>query len=131
MDTRGYQIKDSEGNIIANGIHQENLTEFHTAATKPGQELLTEAEVWHRRLGHFNNECLEIVSRNSTRMPHLTNINITCNACSEIKQILKSISKEPAEEPKAPLSQVYGDLLESVTVTSLRGGSHAKNFCQA
>ncbi len=117
MDTEGCQIKDSEENIMVNRIHR---------TTKPRQALLTEAEVWHRRLGHLSNECLEIVSRNSTEMLHLTNINIICNACSE-----KPISKEPAEEPEAPLFQVHRDLLKPVIVISLRGAKYINRIIDA
>ncbi len=57
-------------------------------------------------------------------MPHLTNVNVTCNACSQRKQTRKTISKGPTEEAEAPLAQVHGDLLGPLPVASLRGARY-------
>ncbi len=131
MDAEGCLIKDKEGGIVARGVHWGDLTELHNITQIFGRALLTETEVWHHRLGHPSDECLETISKNSTGMPALSNVHITCNACSEGKQTRKPISKEPAKEPEVLLSQVYGDLLGPVPVTSLGGAKYINRIIDA
>ncbi len=65
------------------------------------------------------------------RMLQLTNVHVSCNACSQGKQVRKPINKEPAEEVEAPLAQVHGDLLGPLPVTSLRGAKYVNAIIDA
>ncbi len=64
-------------------------------------------------------------------MPQLTNIHVSCNACSQRKQIWKLISKEPVEEVKTPLAQVHGDLLEPLPVMLLGEAKYVNTIINA
>ncbi len=130
MEPEGCLIKDPEGNVMAYEIHHGDLTELHNEA-RPAQALLTEAEIWHRKTGHPSDERLEIISRNSMGMPQLTNVHVSCNACSQGKQVRKLISKGPTEEVKASLAQVHGDLLGPLPVTLLGGAKYVNAIINA
>ena len=98
LSPRGCIIKDSVDNIVACGTHNNGLTELRNV-TKPTRANLTVAEIWHRRLGHPSDKRLEKASHHSEGMPELTDVHISCTACSQRKQTRKEISKGPAELP--------------------------------
>jgi hypothetical protein len=123
IDPRGCVICDNSRNIVAFGTHNNGLTELHNIP-ETGRANLTVAEIWHRRLGHPSDQRLEKASHTSKGIPHLSNEQITCTACSQGKQTRKAISKGPSEEPEFPLDIVHGDLVGPIATPSIGGAKY-------
>lgn len=92
---------------------QENEACFHTST----QDL---SHLWHRRYGHLNYKCLNIMqATNMVRgLPYLRPTTIVCIDCLNGKQHRASILKKSKWRAPQKLQFIHADICSPVTPTS-------------
>ena len=88
------------------------------------------ANLWHRRLGHFNNRGLQrmILFDAVKGLPHLHLSNQPCSSCQLGKHARKKMPKQSTHHTSKPLELVHSDVCGPFRVNSLGGCRYFVTF---
>ena len=92
-----------------------------------GKELavnaITNAQVWHRRLGHLNKRSLELMNENNGNGVAFDGSVADCDVCAAVGKSHQLAHPKKANHAavNAPFQLVYGDLMGSFKPTAYGG----------
>lgn len=133
-DDKAFHVFNSDWTYESSAVRQgdlycmfeEEMDEregYNTRAIKAYEaKSVTEATLWHRRLGHLNQMVLKEMK------PELPKMTTTCDSCAMGKITAKSFPKESQSRSTRPLALVHADLLCVLSPVSQMGYKYIISF---
>ena len=110
---------------LSNGLYSLKNMNFALATVQS-----TNAELWHRRLGHLSYAGLYYLSslHSTTGMPFIERQNIVCHCCLAGKQHRKEFPHQSKTRADKPATKIHSDVIGPMQQTSLGGSKYILVF---
>ena len=107
----GCEVRDEEKNIIATGVPVNGMYKLNT-------KLVTDVDLWHRRLGHLNHQCMRRLTTMVDGMQLGEGSSSDCVACAQGKHT-RSVFSSSASRAEGLLDLVHSDVCGPMAVQSI------------
>lgn len=133
FDVTGCQILDSDGKLFATGQHVNNMFKLNAkergSCLVAGREVQVSMELWHRRMGHMNDDHLVKLRNNLATGIQFSgsSCNKVCVSCLKGKQARQPFSSK-GTRASGMLDLVHSDLCGPMEVNSFSGARYFYTF---
>lgn len=122
----GCEVRDEVGDIVVTGTQENGMYKLNTKKSEK-VFLMNNSSLWHRRLGHLNQQYMSKLTTMVDGMPQQFGVTADCVACVQGKHTRSSFHCS-SSRAQNPLDLVHSDVCGPVEVSSIGGSRYFVTF---
>lgn len=121
-----WEVRDEDGDVIASGMETGGLYRLNTKRPESSY-LITESNIWHKRLGHLNQGSLRKLVAMVDGMDLKNELKVDCVACAKGKHARDSFHSS-SSRAEGLLDLVHSDVCGPIEEASFGGNRFFVTF---